>query len=325
MFGRNGFFGYGYTNTDPSSPDRHGDRAVWWSTWSLAECPVDLRNIDREKAESSLKERHAGWKNDTIQTIIPNVEISSVWPTLTTPVLPYWYRHSAVLIGDAAHALQPTSGQGTSQALEDCEGLALLLAFHSAKDSTAFDLALQQYQMLRKPRVARIHAEATKRSKMKQDMSVVEEMIMYAVLWIMGTLPVTSAWHFIALVLTVCGICRQTQAGTVTPRMAGKLRYPGRSEEDDSRVVIAAIQYGSVARCKMYDVRLMIPTQRQVPIKNAWNGMHVPACCAQCHLEVVDSARKTVLAYRNPEPTLRTAFRTVHIHLPAVSAHKNRD
>ncbi|MCF6441813.1 FAD-dependent monooxygenase [Pseudoalteromonas luteoviolacea] len=46
--------------------------------------------------------------------------------------LPYWHQNNVVLIGDAAHASLPTSGQGASQALEDVWHLTHLLNQHEA-------------------------------------------------------------------------------------------------------------------------------------------------------------------------------------------------
>ncbi|KJZ70843.1 hypothetical protein HIM_09757 [Hirsutella minnesotensis 3608] len=43
---------------------------------------------------------------------------------------PTWERDGVVLMGDAAHALPPTSGLGSSQALEDAEAFVLFLSHH---------------------------------------------------------------------------------------------------------------------------------------------------------------------------------------------------
>lgn len=106
VFGANGFFGYAYTDAATPSSLKHGDRAVWWSTYSLDECPEDWRNIDKKNANEQLKSRHSFWKNKTVQNIIQDVEVSSVYPMFTTPLLPTWERSGCVLVGDAAHALQ---------------------------------------------------------------------------------------------------------------------------------------------------------------------------------------------------------------------------
>lgn len=107
VFGANGFFGYSYTGAQSASSHQQDELGVWWSTYSLEKCPDDWRNIDKQDAKKQLQERHSSWKNQTIQNIIRDVEIDSVYPTFTTPLLPTWGRNGLVLIGDAAHALQP--------------------------------------------------------------------------------------------------------------------------------------------------------------------------------------------------------------------------
>ena len=94
------------------------------STYTLAELLEDWRKIDVEKAQGQLRGRHRSWKDGVIQRIITQVKVDRVQPTFTTPPLPTWEKDGCVLLGDAAHALQPSSGQGASVALEDSEALA---------------------------------------------------------------------------------------------------------------------------------------------------------------------------------------------------------
>ena len=61
---------------------------------------------------------------------------------------PRWIRGSAVLLGDAAHAMTPNIGQGAGMAMEDAAVLAEELA-----GAASIDLALQNYVQRRQPRV----------------------------------------------------------------------------------------------------------------------------------------------------------------------------
>jgi 2-polyprenyl-6-methoxyphenol hydroxylase-like FAD-dependent oxidoreductase len=72
-----------------------------------------------------------------------------MWPGRTL------HRGNVVLIGDAAHAMLPTLGQGACQCLEDAAVLASAVA---AEDS--LDRALRRYEAARVPRVRRIVAMA---------------------------------------------------------------------------------------------------------------------------------------------------------------------
>jgi 2-polyprenyl-6-methoxyphenol hydroxylase-like FAD-dependent oxidoreductase len=111
-----------------------------------------------------------------------------MYPTWTSPPLPTWERDGVVLLGDAAHALPSSSGQGVSQALEDCEAFVLFLAHQmKRRDSSKPDAekqatikAARQYMNLRKPRVTEILENAKRIQNTKRDMGVVREYAMYS-------------------------------------------------------------------------------------------------------------------------------------------------
>ena len=232
VFGPNGFFGHGYitSSTPPTaSPNsattahQSGDIAVFWSTFaSKSENPFPLPShtnsngerrrakpyeFDRSAALKALIARHRNWKNPTVQAILTYAEktggIDGFWPTWTTPELPTWGKNGrVVLVGDAAHALQPSSGQGACQGLEDAEGLALLLWHYLTvspgtglvdadeldgheSEKMAVATALEKFDRLRLPRLRKIYDRSQKMSGMKSDMGFVTEMMMYAAIKVM--------------------------------------------------------------------------------------------------------------------------------------------
>ena len=72
-------------------------------------------------------------------------------------------------------------------ALEDSEALALLLQHHLKQDKFRGHLtAAKQYTQLRKPRVEIIHKTAQETAAMKQDMGIVQEMLMHFFVWMIG-------------------------------------------------------------------------------------------------------------------------------------------
>lgn len=136
-FGSQGFFGYGSCSQSNSPTAAGGDpvtgpEAVWWSTYSVEPLPA-TKGFDRDDIHRQLRARHSSWKDSAIQKLVANASIDSIYPTWTTPELPTWERDGVVLVGDAAHALQPSSGQGASQALEDAEVFSMLLSHYLAK------------------------------------------------------------------------------------------------------------------------------------------------------------------------------------------------
>jgi hypothetical protein len=179
---------------------------------------------DRRRTEGPFQDP-AHHSTPTLTPFDPLLGLQTSYPTYTTPELPYWdVGGRAILIGDAAHALQPSSGQGASQALEDAETLSLLLTHflspsHSSllsvstsststssasqdSDETndnnnitttttttaAIKTALEIYESIRKPRVHKIHHHSQKMSRMKGDLGLMMEWLMYLMIWL------TCAW-----------------------------------------------------------------------------------------------------------------------------------
>jgi len=72
-------------------------------------------------------------------------DIEEVW-------LNHWHRGRVVLLGDAAHAMTPNTGQGAGMAIEDAWVLAQQLA-----EAPTIAHALEAYEKIRMPRVRAIH------------------------------------------------------------------------------------------------------------------------------------------------------------------------
>jgi 2-polyprenyl-6-methoxyphenol hydroxylase-like FAD-dependent oxidoreductase len=125
---------------------------------------------ERDKALVVLAARcdHALWDDapqriKRLKTILKDHHISisipvdlkpeDILPTdLTTVRLKRWTLPNAVLIGDAAHALEPFAGMGASMALED----AYVLAENLKKFSDNIPKALKQYERVRRIRVKKV-------------------------------------------------------------------------------------------------------------------------------------------------------------------------
>ncbi|KAJ6109735.1 hypothetical protein N7486_001970 [Penicillium sp. IBT 16267x] len=216
-FGGSGMFGYVYSSS--SRADEHrasadhisspGDMLTWWSTYGMKECP-DPKTVDRAAITEDLRQRHANWSDPVIQEIIRSVNVETMYPTWTTPELPVWDRDGIVLLGDAAHALPPTSGQGSAQALEDSESFPMMLSHYLKRayknddargsstaeftEKDAIQLAAKKHTALRYPRVKALLDEAQRRQQEKQQKGIVEEFMMYLILWLVGVFsPANSA------------------------------------------------------------------------------------------------------------------------------------
>jgi len=188
VFGASGFFGYGAV-----SPNT----LMWWSTCQAENIP-EQRIIAPEEMKAQLEARHESWSNPIIKDIIEKAAVTQMYPVWTIAELPYWGIDGLVTIGDAAHALQPTSGQGSSQALEDAKCFSLLLS-KLLEISTrepgklsleeAVALSTKGFYEIRKPRIQKIVDRTKMTAGRKGTQSFLEEMAFCLLLWVIGKVP----------------------------------------------------------------------------------------------------------------------------------------
>lgn len=119
-----------------------------------------------------------GWP-DAIVKLVNDTDTLIRGTIVTLKPLPRWYRGRAVLVGDAAHAVSPHSGQGASLALEDAMYLAktLRLALKDVSEGEGegeggvvlskqkIEEAFQVYQDARKERGELVVEEGKKRGE----------------------------------------------------------------------------------------------------------------------------------------------------------------
>ncbi|GAA3447798.1 FAD-dependent oxidoreductase [Planomonospora venezuelensis] len=147
IFGRRCFFGYAI----------HPDGEVWW----FANPPSrreptreELAAITPERWRATLTELFAGDTGPMLDIIGATEHIPPGWNTYDFPTVPTWSNERMVIVGDAAHAASPSSGQGASMAIEDAVVLAKCL-----RDVPGTGDAFAAYERLRRGRVERIVAQ----------------------------------------------------------------------------------------------------------------------------------------------------------------------
>jgi 2-polyprenyl-6-methoxyphenol hydroxylase-like FAD-dependent oxidoreductase len=167
---------------------------MWWSTVQADDLPSQS-HVTLSDLRKQLEDHHGNWKDAFIQDIIKKADVGQVYPCWTTPELPYWSRDGLILVGDSAHALNPTSGQGSSQALEDAKTLSICLSRYLSQISgglpatDAVDRAGELYYGVRYPRLHAIAVRTAKLASTKKELNFVEEMITCAFFWMMGKFP----------------------------------------------------------------------------------------------------------------------------------------
>jgi FAD-dependent urate hydroxylase len=155
VWGKRAFFGY---TVSPSGE-------IWW----FANPPSD-RELTRAELAATTTEQ---WKRRLIDLFAddatPAVEIIEATTgelpgtnQYDMPSVPTWHRGPMIIVGDAAHATSPASGQGASMAIEDAVVLGKCL-----RDLPDIRQAFAAYERLRRERVERVVAQGARSSSGK--------------------------------------------------------------------------------------------------------------------------------------------------------------
>jgi 2-polyprenyl-6-methoxyphenol hydroxylase-like FAD-dependent oxidoreductase len=144
VFGKRAFFGYHISSSG---------ELYWFVNFPQKEAPArgDLDMIVSEEWQARMLDLFQG-DLPLISEMIRATESAIIgYPIYDIATQPLWQKGPAVLVGDAIHAVSPSSGQGASLAMEDAIVLAKCLR---GQDDHA--LAFATYERLRRARVERM-------------------------------------------------------------------------------------------------------------------------------------------------------------------------
>ncbi|PGH02629.1 hypothetical protein GX51_04512 [Blastomyces parvus] len=117
----------------------------------------DALAADKQGLLDMLRENQPDWP-DIVQSALENarVENMGIWPFYGIPKFSKWASSTdrVIVLGDAAHAIPPTAGQGVNQAFEDVNMLALLLS--NLSPQTPLAEALKFWQEYRQRRIDKV-------------------------------------------------------------------------------------------------------------------------------------------------------------------------
>jgi 2-polyprenyl-6-methoxyphenol hydroxylase-like FAD-dependent oxidoreductase len=158
-FGPDGFFGF---------CGGSAGKAMWWTNLPREKpySEAELRSLSSDMLRKQLSDRYGNYYEPIPSLIVRTRDIIAL-NIFDIRSLPRWYEGRVMLIGDAAHAVSPNSGQGASLALEDAMYLAKQLRDCGADYTEAF----ARFERDRRPRVERIVAAGRRAASDKEIVS----------------------------------------------------------------------------------------------------------------------------------------------------------
>jgi 2-polyprenyl-6-methoxyphenol hydroxylase-like FAD-dependent oxidoreductase len=144
IFGKRAFFGYA------TAPDGQ----VWWFVnipQSREPAQGEVETISTAEWRGRFAKVYADDAGPALELIAATPGFAPMTPIHTIPHLSRWHTDRMIVVGDAAHAPSPTSGQGASLSIED----AVMLAT-SLRDFGSPGKAFTQFELVRRPRVEKI-------------------------------------------------------------------------------------------------------------------------------------------------------------------------
>lgn len=157
IFGKRAFFGYQVYDDG---------RTGWFANLPHRE-PMSLPEARAVSADEWLRVLRDAFADDRTPALdilkrVDPAELVITGGLEDIPRVPTWSRGRMVLVGDAAHATSPSSGQGASLAIESAVQLARCL-----RDLPTVAGAFAEYERLRRARVERIIAMAARTNSNK--------------------------------------------------------------------------------------------------------------------------------------------------------------
>ncbi|MCD0443286.1 FAD-dependent monooxygenase [Glycomyces sp. A-F 0318] len=185
VFGRRAFFGYVV----------HGDHASWFANMPVKRLDRDaLRATGFDEWMRRMREAFADDAGPALQILdhVTPEGFTTPSPLEDVPHVPVWSKGRIALIGDAAHATSPSSGQGASLAAESAVELARCLRDLPVEEAFA------AYTRRRRGRVERIIAAAARTNQSKAAGPIaarIRDAVMPFVMERFAT-PEKSAWQY---------------------------------------------------------------------------------------------------------------------------------
>lgn len=155
IFGKRCFFGMA----------AHPSGEIWWFANPHRKAPISRAEL--AATSSDVWREHIAALFDGDVGPAARIVRATAGPVIAAnqydmPRVPVWRRGAMVIVGDAAHAVGPSSGQGASMAIEDAVVLAGCL-----RDAATTEAGLAAYEARRRERVERVVAHGARMGSTK--------------------------------------------------------------------------------------------------------------------------------------------------------------
>jgi 2-polyprenyl-6-methoxyphenol hydroxylase-like FAD-dependent oxidoreductase len=149
------------------APQRTGAKEMFFGRqrkWSETDrAGWDARSADKQELAGFLSSDTGDFPR-IVQDLVKAIPLDTInlWPFYVIPHLTCWIsedgRGRVILVGDCAHAIPPSAGQGVNQAFEDVYTLALIIkgTGGGSSEPEARPLQLQKWQHWRSERVKKV-------------------------------------------------------------------------------------------------------------------------------------------------------------------------
>lgn len=141
----------------------------------------------KDKMLRLLQDTQGGW-GSAMREIVNSTHTVKFYPVYRLPIGGAWYRGRCLLLGDAAHAMQPHAGQGVSMATED----AFLLSRLLQDEKRTLEEVFKKFDEIRRPRVNEMYNISAQNTDMRQKTGplglAARQLAIRAYMWATGAL-----------------------------------------------------------------------------------------------------------------------------------------
>jgi 2-polyprenyl-6-methoxyphenol hydroxylase-like FAD-dependent oxidoreductase len=133
--------------------DPEGQKLQWATSIKVPDRPRSEWEEYRTsgQAVADIKRDWDRVKMDPVRSMLDHLDQDNVrlWAPYEVADLPTWHTDRVCLLGDAAHAIPPSAGQGAAQGFEDVGVLSRMLT--SSRNN--YKEAFEKYELARRPRI----------------------------------------------------------------------------------------------------------------------------------------------------------------------------